>query len=491
MIGLHILMVCIRWESQNQLEINDSLADYELVRDRARRISKPNSKFSYADVISFALCTGQELENYEPRTYGEAVNCIDKLKWQQAMLEKMNSLEKNQTWSLVRKPEKQKVIACRWLYKIKEGVEQNDLVRYKARLVAKGFTQKEGIDYNEIFSPVMKYKTIRIILALVSFYNLELEQLDVKTAFLYGGLDETIYMSQPEGFESKTNPSHVCLLRKSLYGLKQTPRQWYKRFDTFVTSIGFIKSKYDACFYFDSDNFNNSVYLLLYVDDMLLASKNMSRINDLKKKLKSEFDMNDLGNAKRILGIEITRNRAENKLCLKQCNYLLKLVDRFAMKNCKPVNVPLSPSFVLFATLSSRSIEESRFMESIPYSSAVGSVMYSMISTIPDLAQAISVLSRYMSDLGKGHWNAMKWLLRYISSTTWLIYDCSNSIIDLVGYVDSDYAGDRDKRRSTSSYLFTIAGCCVSWKSQLQSVVALSTTEAEYIVVTEAIKEAI
>ena len=203
---------------------------------------------------------------------------------------------------------------------------------------------------------------------------------------MHGELDETIYMSQTEGFESKTNTSHVCLLKKSLYGLKQAPRQWYKRFDAFVASIGFIKSKYDACFYFDNDNINNSVYLLLYVDDMLLASKDMSRINDLKKKLKSEFDMKDLGNAKRILGIEITRNRAENKLCLKQCNYLLKLVDRFAMKNCKPVNVPLSPSFILSVDLSPRSIEESRFMKTIPYSSDVGSIMYSMISTRPDLA---------------------------------------------------------------------------------------------------------
>ena len=134
----------------------------------------------------------------------------------------------------------------------------------------------------------------------------------------------------------------------------------------------------------------------------------MSRINDLKKKLKSEFDMKDLGNAKRILGIEITRNRSENKLSLKQSNYLLKLVDRFAMKNCKHVDVPLSSSFILSAALSPRSIEENRFMETIPYSSAVGSVMYVMISTRPDLAQVISVLSRYMANLGKDHWNAMK-----------------------------------------------------------------------------------
>ena len=481
-------------ESQNQPENNiDSLADYELVRDRVRRNVIPNSKFSNADYISFALCTGQDIDNAEPRTYEEAIGSLEKSRWLNAMNDEMESLVKNRTWSLVKKPEKQKLIACKWIFKIKDGDGQNEPPRYKARLVAKGFTQREGIDYNEIFSPVVKYKTIRIILALVTFYDLELEQLDVKTAFLYGDLDETIYMSQPEGFISKANPSHVCLLKKSLYGLKQAPRQWYKRFDTFITSLGFCKSNYDSCFYFNNNIVEKSVYLLLYVDDMLIASKDMSRVRDLKQKLKSEFEMKDLGNAKKILGIEILRIRNEKRLCLNQSIYLLKLINRFNMKDCKSANVPLASNFILSAALSPRTIEETRYMENIPYSSAVGSVMYSMICTRPDLAQAISVLSRYMAKPGKGHWNAMKWLLRYISTTTsvGLIYDCANCDLDLIGYVDSDYAGDRDKRRSTSSYFFTFAGCCVSWKSQLQSVVALSTTEAEYIAVTESIKEAI
>ena len=151
--------------------------------------------------------------------------------------------------------------------------------------------------------------------------------MDVKTAFFYGDLDETIYMTQPEGFVSKTKPSHVCLLKKSLYGLKQAPKQWYKRFDTLITSLGFNKSKYDACFYFSSDNIDTTVYLLLYVDDMLIASKDMSRIRDLKKKLNSEFEIKDLGNAKRILGIEILRVGKESRLCLFQSKYLTKLVD--------------------------------------------------------------------------------------------------------------------------------------------------------------------
>lgn len=297
-------------------------------------------------------------------------------------------------------------------------------------------------------------------------------------------------MSQPEGFKSRSKPSHVCLLRKSLYGLKQAPKQWYKRFDTLITSIGFNKSKYDACFYFNSENVEKSMYLLFYIDDMLIASKDMSRIKDLKNKVISEFEMKDLGNARKILGIEILIVKEKSRLCLNQTKYLSKLGDRFAMKKCKPTNVPIPSNFVLSTTLTPKSLEESRYTETIPYSSAVGSVMYSMISTTPELAQTISVLFRYMQKPRKRHWNAVEWLLRYINSTisVGLVYDCSNSESELIGYVDSDYAGDRDKRRSTSCYFFTITGYCVSWKSRLQSVVE---PQLEYITVTEAIKESI
>lgn len=366
-------------------------------------------------------------------------------------------------------------------------------MKYKARLVAKGFTQKEGIDFTEVFSPVVKYKTIRIMLSLVAQFNLELEQMDVKTTFLHGELDETIYMEQPEGFEVQKEKDMVCLLKRSLYGLKQSPRQWYKRFDTFITQKGFQRSFYDACLYFKGDDVLKAEYLLLYVDDMLLISKEKSKVSRMKDILKSEFEMKDLGPAGRILGMRISRNRDKNSMILSQQGYLEKLSDKFSMKGSKPTRQPITSQFQLSSVQCPTTALEIRYMENVPYSSAVGSVMYSMVCTRPDLAHAISVLSRYMSNPGREHWLAMKWLLRYIGSTTdiGLMYKKNGNQIDVEGYVDSDYAGDRDSRKSTSAYFFLVCGNCVSWKSQLQPVVALSTTEAEYIAATEAVKEGI
>jgi len=219
------------------------------------------------------------------------------------------------------------------LYKLKEGVTSSEPIKYKARLVAKGFTQRKGIDYNEIFFPVVKFKTIRLMLAVTVHFDLELEQLDVKAAFLHGDLDEQIYMVQSVGYIDSIKPQHVCLLKKSLYGLKQSPRQWYKKFDHYVSKIDFIRSQYDNCFYFTLSDI--PVYLLLYVDDILLISKSKSKISELKSMLNIKFDMKDLGNAKKILGMKIERDRNNFSLKIQQHDYLLKAVKKFGMNNCK------------------------------------------------------------------------------------------------------------------------------------------------------------
>ena len=454
-----------------------------------RTIRKPAR---FADIVAYASPT---INVDIPATFNEAAQSSDKEKWRIAMDEEVHSLHKNQTWRLTSLPKGKKAIGCKWVYAKKEGFPDKSGVRYKARLVAKGYAQKEGIDYNEVFSPVVKHSSIRILLALVAQLDLELVQLDVKTAFLHGDLEEEIYMTQPEGFKVAGKEKMVCKLDKSLYGLKQSPRQWYKRFDKFMMGQRYTRSKYDDCVYLRKLRDGSYIYLLLYVDDMLIASKDQGEIEKLKSHLSREFEMKDLGEAKKILGMEISRDRRLGRLYLTQKEYLSKVLKRFGMnEKTKPVSTPLAPHFKFSASLSPKNDAEREYMAKVPYANAVGSLMYAMVCTRPDISQAVGVVSRYMHDPGKEHWQAVKWILRYILNTVdvGLVFERDEKIGQgVVGYCDSDYAGDQDTRRSTTGYVFTLAKAPVSWRSTLQSTVALSTTEAEYMAVTEAVKEAI
>ena len=235
---------------------------------------------------------------------------------------------------------------------------------------------------------------------------------------------------------------------------------------------------------------NSYIILLLYVDDMLLVGPCLEDINRLKKQLSERFAMKDLGEAKQILGMRIIRNRAAGKLQLSQKEYIEKILERFNMQDAKPVNTPLGSQFKLSSKDSPNSTAEREKMKNIPYASAIGSLMYAMVSTRPDLAHAVGVVSRFMSNPGKMHWEGVKWIFRYLRGTKDKVLNFGGKGLSLTGYVDADLAGsDLDKRRSTSGYVFTYGGTAVSWTSKLQKVVALSTTEAEYVAVTEAAKE--
>ena len=257
-----------------------NLSDYLLVKDRTRRDIRPPARYMDADFVYYALCVAEELEISEPSTYKEAVGSKDKHKWIKAMNEEIDSLLKNKTWVLVLRSQiQQRPISCKWIYKKKVEASENDNVRFKARLVARGFTQEEGVDYTEVFSPVVKHSSIRILLALVAKNNWELQQLDVKTAFLHGELEETIYMEQPQGFIKPRDEDKVCCLKRSLYGLKQSSRQWYLTFDKQMEIMGFRKSAFDNCVYIRYKGGTVVAYLLLYVDDMLVAGPSKAEIN--------------------------------------------------------------------------------------------------------------------------------------------------------------------------------------------------------------------
>jgi hypothetical protein len=306
-------------------------------------------------------------------------------------------------------PTGKNAVCCKWIFKRKEGSSPSEASRFKARLVAKGFDQISGIDYNDVFSLVVKHSSIRALLGIVAMHDLELEQLDVKTAFLHGDLEEEIYMDQSEGFIVPGKKNFVCKLKKSLYGLKQSPRQWYKKFDSFMIANDFKRSLYDSCVYNKFVD-GSHIYFLLYVDDMLIAAKSKIDIANLKAQLSSEFEIKDLGAAKKILGMEITRDIKSGLLFLSQHGYIQKVLHHFNMHDSKPVSTLIAPHFKLSSSQSPSTDSDFEYMSKVTYSSVVDSLMYVMVCSRPDLSYAMSLVSRYMTNPGKEHWNTVKWI---------------------------------------------------------------------------------
>nr|GEU61594.1 retrovirus-related Pol polyprotein from transposon TNT 1-94 [Tanacetum cinerariifolium] len=326
-----------------------------------------------------------------------------------------------------------------------------------------GFSEEEqdlGVSRSSSWTKAVRRTSIRVILALTACKDYELEQLDVKTAFLHGNLEEVIYMRQPLGYEQGNK---VCLLKKSLYGLKQSPRQWYRRFDEYMLSNGFKRSSYDSYVYYRSYAPGEYIYLLLYVDDMLIACKSNVEIGSTKSLLKREFDMKDLGEAKKILGMKIVKDRSRKIMKVTQSRYISKILNNFRIDNGKSVQMLLSGHFKLSSKdCSVRDCDIER-MSMVSYANAVGSLMYLMVCTRPDIAYAVSVVSRYLANSGKNHWEAVKWILKYLRGTAnvGLVYGTDRgNHMNVTSFVDSDYSKDPKK-------------------------------EAEYIAFKEAVKEAI
>ncbi|KAG8489499.1 hypothetical protein CXB51_017516 [Gossypium anomalum] len=304
-----------------------SSPQYSITKNRTRREIKPPKKYAEADLVAYALNVAEDID---------ASHLI--ILRQLAVKNQKNGCKKT--------------VRCKWVFKKKEGTLGIEESRYKARLVTKGYSQVPGVDFTDVFSPVVKHSSIRALLGIVAMHDLELQQLDVKTTFLHGELEEDIYMQQPEGFTVSEKEDYVCLLKKSLYGLKQSPRQWYKRFDSFMTSHDFKRNSFDSCVYFKKNSDGFFVYLLLYVDDMLIAAKDKGEIRKVKAQLSKESEMKDLGPAKKILGMEILRDRKTSKLHLSQKGYIEKVLCKFNMQSAKPVSTPLAPHFILSSALS-------------------------------------------------------------------------------------------------------------------------------------------
>jgi hypothetical protein len=425
----------------------------------------------------------------EPSTFEEAISGPDKEFWWIAMGEEIESQTEAETWILVELPDGRIAIGCRWVYKLKRNAD-GTVTRYKARLVAKGYLQKEGIDFTETFAPVARMSDLRALLAIVAAEDLELHQMDVKTAFLNGDLTEDIYMQQPPGFISPNKRHLVCKLKKSLYGLRQAGRSWFKKIDSALIAMGFVPLSADNCIYVQRSS-EDTVYILLYVDDLLLACRLLRRLTSIKEKLSSLFSMKDMGEAQWILGLQITRDRPNRTLKICQSQYIDAIVKRFRMEDSVAQSTPCDVGMDLRKPTTPATPAEVEEMRNVPYSAAVGAIMYAMLGTRPDIAYAVSVLSQFMHDPRPTHWKAVKRVLRYLKGTRHysLTYGVGHPP-HFYGFTDSNWAGDKGDRRSTCGYVFFLHGGAINWRSRKQKSVALSSVEAEYVAASEAARDA-
>ena len=404
--------------------------------------------------------------------------------WVEAMKSEMNSLKENDVWDLVKLPKGRKVIGCKWIFKTKVDGDGR-IERYKARLVAQGYTQKFGIDYDQTFSPVVSFESIRSIIAIAAKNGLKLHQMDIKTAFLNGELNEEIFISQPEGFVAKGFEDYVCKLKRSIYGLKQSARCWNAELDKKLKNMGFNQCKSDPCIYIKETKEGYCV-IAVYVDDLIVGGENEKNITLTKKEISNKFEVTDMGPLHYFLGVKVVQNPKTSEIWIGQPNFTNELLHKFQMAESKPVDTPIDPGVKL-----SKKLESEEEYDKVKYQSAVGSLLYLSTRTRPDIAFAVGNAARYCSQPSQTHWSAVKRILRYLNGTTalGLLYQPNDSR-ELCGYSDADWAGDSSDRKSTSGYVFMMSGSAVSWRSKKQSCVALSTAEAEYMALSSATQEA-
>jgi hypothetical protein len=398
------------------------------------------------------------------------------------MDEEMHSLLENGTWELVERPEGVKPIPMKWVYKVKRDAQGN-IERYKSCLVAKGFLQKQGVDFEEVYAPVSKHTTLRALLAIIAQQDLELHQLDVKTAFLNGELEEEIYMQQPQGYE-QGGPNIVCHLLRTLYGLRQAPWAWHQCLKKVLENLEFVALSADATLFRGTMD-GETVWLLVWVDDILVAAQGEERIAKVKAHLTAKFDVRDLGPATYFLGMELSRDREAPSLKLTQKKLTGELINRYGLAYARARSVPHATGEKL--RKEGEPLDTVRF----PYSECVGSLLYLNVCTHPDIAQAVGVLAHYMAAPTIVHWEVALGVVRYLVGTADYGLTFGGSSETLVGYCDADYAGDLDSKRSTTGYVFLMFGGAMSWSSRLQPTVAVSTVEAEYLSAGQAMKEAL
>ncbi|XP_039137235.1 uncharacterized protein LOC120274764 [Dioscorea cayenensis subsp. rotundata] len=405
----------------------------------------------------------------DPVTYEEAQRIPE---WREAMNAELSSINRNHTWELISPPPGKKIIGVKWIFKRKYKAN-GEVDKCKARLVAKGYTQEYGVDYEEIFAPVARMDTIRLLIALAAHKNWAIFQLDIKSAFLNGEIEEEVYVEQPKGYVIQGKEQMVYKLHKALYGLKQAPRAWYGKFDAYLQQQGFKRSMTEHTLYTKVGEKEEMIIVCIYVDDVIYMSPSLEMMNRFKDDMKRNFEMTDLGLLSYFLGLEIKQDTLG--IHVSQKKYIEDLLKSFNMFNCKPSSTPLCTNAKL------NLFDEAEPADITAYRKLIGKLIY-VTQSRPDIAFSVNLLSRFMHQPTRNQYGAAKQILRYLAgSMDFGIYYERGNECKLMCYSDSDWGGNLVDRKSTTGAAFTFGSGIVSWISKKQEIVTLSSTEAEYV----------
>ncbi|GJR08094.1 ribonuclease H-like domain, reverse transcriptase, RNA-dependent DNA polymerase [Tanacetum coccineum] len=414
----------------------------------------------------------------EPRNYKEASK--DE-KWIEAMEIELDSINKNNTWTLTTLPTNQKAIGLKWVFKTKRDAK-GKIIKYKARLVAKGYVQEQGIDFDEVFAPVARIETVRLILALAAYHGWQVHHLDVKSAFLHGDLKEEVYVTQPEGFIQQGNSGKVYKLTKALYGLRQAPRAWNMKLDQTLKSLDFKKCNLEQAVYTKRSK-TSTLIVGVYVDDLIITGTPRKEIDLFKSQMEDKFEMSDLGLLAYYLGIEVTQTGGE--ITIKQTGYINKILKETSMMESNDTKIPMDPGTKLVKA------EDGNSVDATYYRSLIGSLRY-LLHTRPDLSYSVGLLSRFMQDPKDHHLKAIKQVIRYIKGTKehGIIYKKEGGC-RITGYSDSSYGINTDQGKGTTGIVFYFGESPITWCTQKQPTVALSSCESEFMAATGAACQAL
>ncbi|GJX23554.1 retrovirus-related pol polyprotein from transposon TNT 1-94 [Tanacetum coccineum] len=418
------------------------------------------------------------LSTIEPKNINEALKDES---WVIAMQEELNQFISNDVWELVPNPKDMTIIGTKWVYRNK--LDENGVVsRNKARLVAQGYNQQEGIDYDETYAPVARLESIRILLAYACALDFKLFQMDVKSAFLNGFINEEVYVAQPLGFIDFAKPDHVYRLKKALYGLKQAPKAWYDRLKAFLIKHDYTMGMVDNTL-FTKKKDSNLIIVQIYVDDIIFGSTCQELCDDFAKIMHDEFEMSMMGELKNFLGLQI--KQLEDGIFFNQSKYIKEMLKKFGLEDSKPMKTPMSTETKLMKD------EEGESVDNTKYKGMIGSLLY-LTASRPNIMFSVCLCARFQEDPKTYHLEAVKHIFRYIKGTTHLgLWYPKGSDIETIVYADSDHAGDYVDRKSTSGFC-TFMGCCLtSWFLKKQPALAISTTEAEYVSVEKTCQQAL